>query len=151
MRALLQLLLLLLLERAALRAPMPYHPPPRQLWLGSNSPPRWSTTTLRRRQGSRWRRSWFLSPTFCGKRINQKKEGGREGEREGALAKERHSCSHSYRLTYIHIHTHTHTHTHPHSAGEAAFLKLICELYVRTGKSWLFQLEIVHLIIDYKW
>lgn len=36
-------------------------------------------------------------------------------------------------------------------AGEDALLALLCELYERTGKSWLFELELVPLILDFKW
>lgn len=36
-------------------------------------------------------------------------------------------------------------------AGEDALLALLCELYERTGKSWLFELEVVPLILDFKW
>ena len=36
-------------------------------------------------------------------------------------------------------------------AGEDSLLNLLCELYERTGKTWLFELEIVPLILDFKW
>jgi hypothetical protein len=54
-------------------------------------------------------------------------------------------------FTYM-LHYHAH---HPPNliirAGEDSLLQLLCELYERTGKSWLFEMEIVPLILDFKW
>lgn len=36
-------------------------------------------------------------------------------------------------------------------AGEDSLLGLLCELYERTGKAWLFEMDIVPLILDFKW
>jgi len=36
-------------------------------------------------------------------------------------------------------------------AGEDSLLGLLCELYDRTGKAWLFELDIIPLILDFKW
>ena len=39
-----------------------------------------------------------------------------------------------------------------HSAGdELSLLRLCCDLYERTGKAWLFELETVAIILKYKW
>lgn len=34
---------------------------------------------------------------------------------------------------------------------EHSLLRLCCDLYERTGKAWLFELETVAIILKYKW
>ena len=37
------------------------------------------------------------------------------------------------------------------SPGEDSFLRLCCDLYERTGKTWIFEQEATSLILKYKW
>lgn len=41
--------------------------------------------------------------------------------------------------------------THDRAGDEHSLLRLCCDLYERTGKAWLFELETVVIILQYKW
>lgn len=50
-----------------------------------------------------------------------------------------------------HIRPHPNPTPPPRAGDDHSLLRLCCDLYGRTGKAWLFEMEAVAVILKYKW